>query len=277
MQTANDSVAIHPDLERMDTNRAEILGVPLSLLARDDVRQALRDLFQQGREDACRHLVTLNPEYVMHARRDQAFRRSLGRADLITADGIGVLLATRLTAGKRADRLERVTGVELVEWLAADSGKMQAPLFLLGAAPGAAAEAALRLRERFPDAQIAGWWGEGRPHPIDDAETITRIAASGARVALVAYGAPGQVLWIERNRDALARAGVVLAIGVGGALDFLAGRTPRAPRFIQRFGFEWLYRLIRQPWRWRRQLALPVFAALVLRDAVRARMRWRSI
>jgi N-acetylglucosaminyldiphosphoundecaprenol N-acetyl-beta-D-mannosaminyltransferase len=208
----------------------------------------------------------------MLARRDEAFRRILGQADVITADGIGVLVAARLIVGNRARWLERVTGVELVDWLAAESGVAGAPLFLLGAAPGAAAEAAARLRERFPESRIAGWWAEGSADPAHDAETIARIAASGARVVLVAYGAPGQVLWIERNRDALGQAGVALAIGVGGALDFLAGRVPRAPRFVRRFGLEWLYRLLREPWRWRRQLVLPLFAVLVLRDVVRGRV-----
>jgi N-acetylglucosaminyldiphosphoundecaprenol N-acetyl-beta-D-mannosaminyltransferase len=147
---------------------------------------------------------------------------------------------------------------------------------LLGAAPGAAAEAATALRRDNPGCQIAGWWGDGSADPNDDAETIERIAKSGARVVLVAYGAPGQVLWIERNRDALGQAGVGLAVGVGGALDFLAGRVPRAPRFVQRIGLEWLYRLVREPWRWRRQAVLPVFAILVLRDVVRVRVFRRS-
>jgi N-acetylglucosaminyldiphosphoundecaprenol N-acetyl-beta-D-mannosaminyltransferase len=251
----------------------EILGVPLSLLSRHDVRQAVQGLLREPPGDACAHVVTLNPEYVMRARQDEPFRRSVGQADLITADGVGVLVAAKMIAGARAARLERVTGVELVEWLATESGEAQAPLFLLGASAGSAAEAAARLRARFPDARIAGWWAEGSSDPRDDAETIARIRASGASVVLVAYGAPGQVLWIERNRDALARAGISMAIGVGGALDFLAGRVPRAPRIVRQFGLEWLYRLIRQPWRWRRQLVLPLFAILVLRDTVRARLR----
>jgi N-acetylglucosaminyldiphosphoundecaprenol N-acetyl-beta-D-mannosaminyltransferase len=81
---------------------------------------------------------------------------------------------------------------------------------------------------------------------------------------VVAYGAPGQVVWIERNRAALAEAGVRVAVGVGGVLDFLAGTKPRAPRLVRRAGLEWLYRLIREPWRWQRQAVLPVFALRVL-------------
>ncbi|MGI8644555.1 MAG: WecB/TagA/CpsF family glycosyltransferase, partial [Thermomicrobiales bacterium] len=80
----------------------------------------------------------------------------------------------------------------------------------------------------------------------------------------VAYGAPDQVVWIDRNQAALADAGVRLAIGVGGALDYLAGALPRAPAWMRRAGSEWLYRLLCQPWRWRRQLALPCFVVLVI-------------
>jgi N-acetylglucosaminyldiphosphoundecaprenol N-acetyl-beta-D-mannosaminyltransferase len=98
---------------------------------------------------------------------------------------------------------------------------------------------------------------------------MARIAASGANLLLVAFGAPAQDLWIDRHRTALAGCGIVVAIGVGGTFDYLAGAVPRAPAAIRRLGFEWLYRLIRQPWRWRRQLVLPLFAALVLRERLR--------
>ena len=82
---------------------------------------------------------------------------------------------------------------------------------------------------------------------------------------LVGYGAPAQVIWIQRNRAALADAGVRVAVGVGGALDYLAGSVSRAPQLVRASGLEWAYRLVREPWRWRRQLALPIFAFLVVR------------
>jgi N-acetylglucosaminyldiphosphoundecaprenol N-acetyl-beta-D-mannosaminyltransferase len=118
-----------------------------------------------------------------------------------------------------------------------------------------------------PAASIAGVW-RGDPQPTADAEAVARIRASGARLLLVAYGAPAQELWIARNLDALAG---VVAIGVGGALDMIAGRTSRAPRWMRAAGLEWLYRLGRQPARWRRMLALPAFAALAITSVARAR------
>jgi N-acetylglucosaminyldiphosphoundecaprenol N-acetyl-beta-D-mannosaminyltransferase len=102
---------------------------------------------------------------------------------------------------------------------------------------------------------------------------LRRIRESGASVLLVAYGAPGQVHWIARNQDALAEAGVRLVAGIGGAIDFVSGTVPRAPGVVRRLGLEWAYRLVREPWRWRRQLVLPVFGLLVLRDVVRRRLK----
>ena len=102
--------------------------------------------------------------------------------------------------------------------------------------------------------------------PGDDGDSIERIRERQANVVLVGYGAPRQLLWIERNRQALTDSGVRIAIGVGGALDFVAGTVDRAPDRVQRLGLEWLYRLLHEPWRWRRQLALPVFAVQVARE-----------
>jgi N-acetylglucosaminyldiphosphoundecaprenol N-acetyl-beta-D-mannosaminyltransferase len=210
-------------------------------------------------------VVTLNPELVMRARRDAGLARVIRAARLVTADGVGVVWALRLT-GQRIP--ERVTGIDLTLALAERAAGCGSPLFLLGAGPGVAQAAAQALAQRFPGLRIVGCW-DGSPRPGDDAEATARIRASGARLALVAYGAPAQELWIARNLPALPG---VVALGVGGALDMLAGRTPRAPRWLRAAGLEWLYRLARQPWRWRRMLALPRFALLASAAAWRARL-----
>ena len=243
--------------------RLRILGVALDAGDAADARARLRAFLVEPWDGRCRHLVTLNPEYVMAARRDPAFAQAIEEADLVTADGVGVAVAARLTGGRAGRRVRRVTGVDFVEWLAAESGPRAAPLFLLGAGQGVAEAAGRELRRRYPAARIGGWWSEGTPRPVDDAETLARIRASGAHAVVVAYGAPGQVHWIHRNRDDLAAARIRVAVGVGGALDYLAGAAPRAPAAVRWIGLEWLYRLVREPWRWRRQLVLPVFAARV--------------
>jgi N-acetylglucosaminyldiphosphoundecaprenol N-acetyl-beta-D-mannosaminyltransferase len=243
----------------------DVLGFPVDALTAEGVWRAIDQALLSSHSHRCLHLVTLNPEYVMAARNDPEFANALKRADLITADGVGVALAARLD---RRDHLTvgRVTGVDVLRHLASKSRDDGAPLFLLGAGPGVAAEAASALEAEFPGTRINGWWSAGSAAPRDDAEAIKRITACGARSVAVAYGARGQVLWIDRNQDELAAAGVRVAVGVGGALDFVAGRVPRAPKPIQRVGLEWFYRLAREPWRWRRQLVLPRFAALVVKD-----------
>ncbi len=215
-------------------------------------------------------VVTLNPEMVMRARRDPGMRALIARAALVTADGAGVVWAARL-AGYAIP--ERVTGIDLAESLLARAAARGYDAFLLGASSGVAEDAARALTAPAPGdlairARIADVW-RGEPRPENDAETVARIHASGARLLLVAFGSPAQEFWIARNLGALPG---VVAIGVGGALDMIAGRTPRAPRWMRAAGLEWLYRLSLEPARWRRMLALPAFAALAVVSGARTRI-----
>lgn len=249
--------------------RLTILSVPSDIVREDAARQIVQTYLSPPWDGRLRHIVTLNPEYVMLATRDPAFAAGITRADLITADGVGVVLAQRLLRVTGSATGERVTGVSVLEWLLEESGVMRTSLFLLGGRPGVAKRLAFLLGVRIPGSRVAGWWSEGTPRPEHDGEALSRIRASGAKVVAVAYGAPGQVIWIERNRQALTEAGVRVAIGVGGAFDFLSGDVPRAPSLFQRLGLEWFYRLTQEPWRWRRQRVLPVFAIRVLKQRFR--------
>lgn len=205
-----------------------------------------------------RHLVaTVNPEFVMRAGDDGEFARVLESAALCLADGSGVVWAARRQGCKLA---EPVTGTDLIPRLAALCAQRNFRLFLLGAAPGVADELARQLKEKNPALEVAAH--SGSPDPADDAETLRRIDAAGPQVLLVAYGAPRQELWIDRLGDRLTD--VAVAIGVGGAFDYLTGRVPRAPLWMRRVGLEWLFRLARQPWRIRRMAVLPVYALRVL-------------
>src|SRR5690606_38026899 len=154
-----------------------------------------------------------------------------------------------------------VPGSELVYCLAEAAAQAGWRLFLLGAAPGVAEEAAAVLQARYPGLIIAGTYS-GSPDPAENAAIVQRINDSRADILYVAYGAPRQDKWIARNRETLKT--VRLAMGVGGALDFITGRAVRAPEWMQKLGLEWLHRLYREPWRWRRMLALPRFAWRVL-------------
>jgi N-acetylglucosaminyldiphosphoundecaprenol N-acetyl-beta-D-mannosaminyltransferase len=226
----------------------------------DDVTfpEALALLREFVASRAPHYVVTPNPEFVMVAQRDAAFRGALARATLAIPDGGGLLLAARLWG--RPFR-EQVRGTDLVYRFATIGAHERQRWFLLGAAPGVAAEAGRRLMARYPGLQVVGTYA-GSPHTADDAATHEAIrAAMPVDVLLVAYGAPGQELWMARNVAAL---GVPVAIGVGGVLDFISGRVRRAPRWVRGLGLEWLFRLLVQPRRWRRQLELPRFALRVL-------------
>src|SRR5207245_10869975 len=132
--------------------------------------------------------------------------------------------------------------------------------FLLGGAPGVAEAAGRALREAYPGFNLAGAEA-GSPDAASDAMTTEAVRASEAQVLLLAYGAASEEAWLARN---LERSGAVIGLGVGGAFDFISGRARRAPRWMREHGLEWLHRLARQPWRWRRMVALPRFVVRVL-------------
>jgi N-acetylglucosaminyldiphosphoundecaprenol N-acetyl-beta-D-mannosaminyltransferase len=246
-----------------EPHRLHVLSVAVDRLTLDEAADRILG-FATG--SAPRQVVTVNPEFVMLARHHAAFKAVLDAADLATADGVGILLAARLFG----DRLpERVGGVELLERVAARAARQGVSLFLLGAAEGVADRAGAALRARYPGLRIVGTYS-GSPAPEAADAVIDRIRAAQPQILAVAFGAPQQDLWIARYRTLLA---VPVGIGVGGAFDYLAGAVPRAPGWVQHAGFEWLYRLVRQPWRWRRMLALPRFAFLVIRQCSAERRR----
>ena len=232
-----------------------ILGIPIHPVTMSHTLQVAQHFMNEPR---LHQITTVNPEFVMKAQRDAAFREVLRAADLCLADGVGLLYAAR-RYGRRLP--ERVPGSELVYPLAHLAAREGWRLFLLGAAPGVADEAATILQQRYAGLQIAGTYA-GTPHVNENEAIVQRINVSGADLLYVAYGAPQQDRWIARNRQALQT--VRLAIGIGGALDFMTGRAVRAPRWLQRLGLEWLHRLSHEPWRWRRMLALPRFALRVV-------------
>jgi N-acetylglucosaminyldiphosphoundecaprenol N-acetyl-beta-D-mannosaminyltransferase len=203
-------------------------------------------------------IATVNPEFVIAAQKDPEFLTVLRQADLCIPDGIGLLWAARIM-GQRLP--ERVAGSELVYHLAELAAEKGHPLFLLGAAPGVAEAAAAVLQKRYPALIIAGTYA-GSPDPAENNAIVQRINDSAATLLFVAYGAPKQDKWIARNKENLTT--VRAAIGIGGSLDFITGRSVRAPQWMQRLGIEWLHRLYHEPWRWRRMLALPQFALRII-------------
>lgn len=243
------------------SHRLHILGVPIDPATFESMLDGITQWIARG--DRVYQICTASPEFVMIAQDDPEFMRVLRSADLCVADGVGLLFAARYLGHRLPERVTGSDGVPLIAKRAAREGWK---LFLLGAAPGVAEQAAACLTEQNPGLQIAGTYA-GSPAPEEEDAIIARINASGADLLLVAYGAPRQDVWIARNR---ARLKVGVAMGVGGTLDFVAGIVPRAPHWMRRMALEWLYRLYKQPWRWRRMLRLPRFVWAVIGHRERA-------
>lgn len=229
-----------------------ILGVRVGNFTYDRLLAEVDRVMVQGRQAM---IVAINPEKVVKAQTDEALKELLNEAEMPIADGIGVVLASRWWGGKVR---ERVTGVETMLHLCRHAAARGYPVFLLGAKPGVAEKAARILQSRYPGLQVAG---TQHGYFDDDREVVERINRSGARILFVAMGSPRQEYWIRKHRDDLAPR---ILQGVGGSLDVICGHIPRAPEWMQRMGLEWLYRLFKEPSRWRRQLALPKFLWLVL-------------
>jgi len=238
-----------------------VLGVRVDCVSQQQAIDAIDRMVARYRaadkQMPCQQVATVNMEYVMAAQRNATFRQCLNECALTTADGAGIVWATRYL-GRPAP--ERVTGTDLLPALAQRCAERGYRLYLLGAAPGVAEAAAQRLQQLAPGLQVAGTYA-GSPAPAEEEAMLARIAGSDADILCVAYGAPAQDLWIMRNR---ARLSVAVAMGVGGAYDFIAGKQRRAPLWMRHAGLEWFYRLYREPWRWRRMLALPQCTILVI-------------
>jgi N-acetylglucosaminyldiphosphoundecaprenol N-acetyl-beta-D-mannosaminyltransferase len=238
-----------------------MLGVRVDDVTYDEALAVMEGLVG-GQET---HLVvTVNPELLMAAQSDESYKEILNQASLSLPDGIGLLWGSQVIGQPLR---QRVAGVDTVERLAALSARKGYRLFFLGAAPGVAQEAANRLGARYPGLQVVGTYA-GSPSADEEPEILNRIGRARPDFLLVAYGAPKQEEWIHRNRKAL---GVAVAMGVGGSFDFISGRAVRAPGWMQRIGLEWLHRLYREPWRWRRMMALPRFAWAVLVEGISSR------
>ncbi len=247
-----------PDLRH--DKRIQILGLPVDAITFDQWLDLIGRWVREG--ERAYHVCTVNPEFMVIAQDDPNFRNILRRCDLCIPDGIGLLYAARILGSRLPERVTGSDGVPLIAERAAHEGWR---LYLLGAAEGIAQQTADILTERYPGLQIAGVYS-GSPAPDEEDAIVERINASGADILLVAYGAPIQDKWIARN---LPRLNVSMAMGIGGAFDFIAGILPRAPLWMQRAGLEWLYRLYLQPSRIRRQIRLPIFMLRVLADRVR--------
>jgi N-acetylglucosaminyldiphosphoundecaprenol N-acetyl-beta-D-mannosaminyltransferase len=202
-------------------------------------------------------IVAINPEKIMKAQQDDRLRELLNQATYPIPDGVGVILASILKGGRIRSR---VTGIDMMLRLCQEAAARGKKVFLYGAKPGVADEAKRRLEEMFPGIQIVGTM---HGYEKDERVITEAINQSGADILFVALGSPAQEYWIVNHMHSLVPK---VYQGVGGSFDVISGRLKRAPLFVQKLGLEWLYRLLKEPWRWKRQLALPKFLIKAIRE-----------
>lgn len=247
-----------------------ILGIPFDKITHNE---ALKKISNWLNENGQKHIATPNPEFLLEAQKNKHFKEILNKTHLNIPDGIGILWAATylFKTAKNKSKFwkifkglgllgalllypaickkvlaERVTGTDLMTSICQKVAQTDNKIFLLGAAPSIAEKAAQNLILRFPGLKIVGIHA-GTP---EETGIIEKINNSGANILFVAFGAPKQEKWIHENLSKLPN--IKIAIGVGGAFDFLANHVRRAPSFMRKLGLEWLARLIQEPSRSRR-------------------------
>lgn len=239
-------------------NYADILGARVDLVNTRESLERIRS-FIVNQQSA--HVITLNAEIVYQAQNDPELLKIINGADLVTPDGIGIVWAGR-RLGYPFE--ERVSGIDLLYLICEQAARENWKIYLLGAAPGIADEAVCQLAQKYPGINICGTHNGYFPAEQQQA-LIEEIKGLQPDVLFVALGAPGQEYWINKFRHVLA---VPVAIGVGGSFDVIAGIKSRAPEWMIKANLEWLYRLLKEPSRFKRQLALPKFVLLILRRSL---------
>ena len=234
--------------------KLNILGVNINKV---NQKEATDFLIKKLDEDKCNMIVTPNSEIVMHAVKDPELMAIINEADLVIPDGIGLVYASRIMGSPLK---ERVTGIDFLSSALDYIKDKDMSVFLLGSKPGIAEKAGDNMRQKYPGLKIAGTH-HGYFNQDEEPDIIDKINQTKADLVCLALGSPKQEKIMAKYKDVLK---AKICIGVGGSLDVWAGELKRAPDFYRNNGLEWLYRLIQQPSRYKRMVALPVFMMKVI-------------
>jgi len=241
--------------------QVDILGIPFHAIDEKETLELLESFLDQPKNHI---IVTPNPEGVMQARRNAAFRDALISADLRLADGIGIVLAARYLRNPLPARVRGLDTVyALFEKLTKKGRKHTA--YFLGGAPGIAEKAKLEMENRFPALTVTGH-SHGFYSPEEEPAILEELNRLKPDILLVCKGMPRSEIWAAANRDIPAR----ITLCVGGTIDIMAGNIKLTPSWMRKLGLEWLHRLLRQPSRLKRQLDIPRFVFAVIRRGRRA-------
>lgn len=239
--------------------RANVLGITIDT---NTMRKTVERICHAVEANEPIRVVTANPEMIYASKQNHGLKELMNSADIVTADGIGVVWAARQLGNPVQ---ERVTGIDLVQALlpVANAGKWR--IFFLGGKPGVAEQAVIKVTREYPGIKLKTM--NGYFSPGEEISVVETIRAFHPDVLLVGLGAPRQEYWIAEHPGLS-----TIGIGVGGSFDALAGTVIRAPKRIQDLHVEWLYRLWKEPWRWKRQTVLPRFVLKVMVQKIRQKL-----
>lgn len=239
----------------MSFTTIDILDIPFTCTTQlDFIKQLELDL----NKPQPTFIVTANPEIVMFAKKTPSFSNLLKKADYITADGIGIIKASKKL---NTPLPERVTGYDILCDLLVLANKKNFSVYFLGAKEDTLDLAVKNVGENYPNLKIAG--SHHGYFDINDEKIITNIKNTNPDFIFVALGFPRQEEWIAQAKDEIGKG---IFIGVGGSFDVLAGTVKRAPVFWQKLHLEWFYRLLKQPSRFKRMLAIPKFMLAINKE-----------
>lgn len=269
--------------------KAKILSVSITQGGRDSVLEEVGKLLHQTENTS--YIVTPNPEIIVEARKNPRFKIALDNAELSLADGIGVVFAAKLLG---IEAITRIPGVELVDILCKEAtdphskwSKKPVKIGFLGGRGGVAERTADCLQKKYPKLNIVYVDEEWGPHGFEKAEKFQKSLGQSVDNSLhkkngrsqdtkhnkqntdaidilfVAFGSPKQEIWMYENQNEIP---AKLMVGVGGAFNMISGKVKRAPKIFSDMGLEWLYRLVQEPWRIKRQIALPIFLGHLIQE-----------
>ncbi|MBU0629851.1 MAG: WecB/TagA/CpsF family glycosyltransferase [Candidatus Margulisbacteria bacterium] len=201
-------------------------------------------------------VVTPNPEMIVAAQEDVELRALINGADLRVPDGISMVVVKKILGDPLK---ERVSGIDLMQQLLMVSASKGYKVFFFGSSPGIAEAAAVQAAKNYPGLKVVGSQ-HGYFRQEEEAKIIEKIKGAKPDLLFVGLGAGRQEKWLAANLTLL---GTPVGMGIGGSLDAISGKVKRAPVLAQKLYIEWLYRLLQQPWRWRRQIALIRFLILM--------------
>lgn len=240
--------------------KIDILGVGITDASKDEILEYVFNFVSSGSEKG--YIVTPNPEIITHAQAHTRYREILNKATVSLCDGVGVAIAARLMDKSLHGR---IAGVDFMEEVCKESVRKGVGVGFLGGKRGVALRASECLKAKLPGLRVGfvgEEWQESGIRRSLDTEKKTQ-GQEEVDILFVAFGFPKQEEWIAEN---LSKIPVKMAMGVGGAFDYISGAVPRSPFLMRAVGLEWLFRLIVQPWRIKRQLALVRFMGLVLKS-----------